>query len=119
MADKYDEAVAYLTEHPEHISLAWSFQAPETAAAIKQAHCLFQHVTASGRSEWRNGTACGCLTTIRAEYGIAATDDLTTRIRGDARIPKLIDEVGPQHLHIMRDWQRRIDKELNREAVTA
>jgi len=84
--DKYDDAIDYLTEIPEEIYKAWEY-------THHPAHCLFlfarQHdTTGIPREQWDRYFDCGCLTMIRnnAQYK-AFTDDLTTAIHNDARIP--------------------------------
>jgi hypothetical protein len=106
MKDKYDEAIEYLTEHPEHISTAWSVPDDGTHQKIVQAHCLFQHV-----GEY------GCLTQIRLDpdcFGIFDNDALTNEIARDERIPTTDSDITIKHLPVFAEWQRRLDKELNR-----
>jgi len=125
MKDKYDEAIEYLTRNPDQICRAWD------ATWSHVAGCLFRPASASttdpGRGiPWpldRTGSfQCGCLTTIRlgepGKYGhavLAETEDLTKEIRADERIPKTIKEVTVEHLPVFAEWQRRLDKELNRK----
>ncbi len=130
MKDKYDKAVEHLTENPENIGSAWLNPAGEG-----QGGCLFTvvaplDVKADPWPKRPDGRKCGCLTTIRnagkVPYidgggsphkmpALAWTDDLTERIQADERLPKLPTEITVQHLPIFAEWQRRIDKELNRE----
>lgn len=112
--DKYDEAVAYLTEHPGEIEAAWR---EDNCGDGPQhpAHCLFTRVTPTGRQEQSPESLClvGCLTQIRNTH-VAWTAELTKAIRADNRIPRDPEGITPKTLPIFRDWQRRIDKELGR-----
>lgn len=57
---------------------------------------------------------CGCLTQVRAfEFG-AETDELTAAIRADNRIPDNPRAIGVLDLPVFAEWQRRLDRELNR-----
>lgn len=109
--DKYDEAVEYLTEHPEEILQAWYLPsgAPEPDHI---GHCLFG-IVATHESI---GSHCGCLTQIAAcgHYPEAETPELTKAIRADMRIPKKGSLVTVEDLPVFAEWQRRIDKELGR-----
>lgn len=89
MPDKYDKAIAYLTEHPEDILDAWGVPDPYTPEEIKQAHCLFSYATPSGDYEDVDDECeLGCLTQIRAcPEMVASTKTLTAAIRADNRIP--------------------------------
>lgn len=117
MSDRYDRAIAYLTEHPDEIQDAWCVPTYHCNAELRQAHDLFLYATPSGNREERDGLECGCLSLIRSEVGVAWTDALTEAIRADARIP--IDErkVTVQDLPVFAEWQRKLDRELNRVEV--
>lgn len=107
--DKYDEAIEYLTRHPEEIVHAWGmFSHP--------AHCLFQMVDPAPTTSIRriDGVACGCLTMIRRGPFQAWTDALTIEIRADLSIPSEVYDVTIHHLPIFAKWQRRLDRELGR-----
>lgn len=105
--DKYDEAIEYLTAHPE--AIAWAWMAPLKAPG----GCLFQFATQSGYAVG-GGRCCGCLTTIKSGIHVACNDFLTDAIRADERIP-LSHLVTFEHLPIFADWQRRIDAILDRK----
>jgi hypothetical protein len=123
MMDKYDIAIAYLTENPDQISEAWV--RPDGVGG-----CLFQWATPTGGMEFTaNGQQCGCLPQIRSDVMrsitdkhtfVAATADLTKRIRADHRIPTSdpdgdgVPEITIEHLPMFAEWQRTIDKELDR-----
>lgn len=124
MSDKYDEAVAYLTEHPEDIAEAWQIPVFRTPSKVAQAHCLFAYVTPTGKEQGNRPDAkeCGCLTQIQAsgpqgdndgEF-CAWTDALTDAIQADHTIPTDIESVRVEDLSTFANWQRRIDKELCR-----
>jgi hypothetical protein len=110
--DKYDVAVEYLTEHPEEIEYAWHYLGKHPGAP------LFVFVTPNGRLLQDDGTLllkCGCLTTIRAfQHEEAYTPELTAAIRADERIPSDGKNATVADLPVFAEWQRRIDKELNR-----
>ena len=75
--------------------------------------CLFSFVSPTGRSPYQ-GEDCGCLTQVK--YGIynASTPELTQAIRKDEHIPNSWDGITPELLPVFKEWQERIDKELNR-----
>lgn len=106
--DKYDEAIAYLTEHPSKIQTAWNWPDDDLYGDGEiNGGCLFQIV---GDYE-----ECGCLTQIRLNpYRIAPTAALTDAIRADERIPKSPEQITIADLPVFAEWQRRLDKELNR-----
>lgn len=118
MKDKYDEAIEYLTKNPDEINDAWNY------ASTHKAGCLFmacsphisngEIITLFPRREDRE--LCGCLTMVRKEGGSyhAWTDDLTASIRADDRIPQNSEEITLESLPVFAEWQRRLDKELNR-----
>ena len=117
MADKYDEAVAFLTENPDLIIDAWERDSLEGENARHQ--CLFDYVIPSQHGTYRrsDNQLCGCLTQIKGECavgGVAWTDDLTDAIQEDDRIPEHQTKVTVEDLPVFAEWQRRIDKELDR-----
>jgi len=109
--DKYDRAIEYLRKHPDQIESAWAY------GGNIRAHCLFKYVTPTGRpGVCKDGVrSCGCLTTIKSDDFVAFTPQLTKLILKDRRIPNNIDRVGVSDLPVFAEWQRRIDKELNRK----
>lgn len=110
--DKYDEAIAWLTEHPDQIQAAWWPPDGDEILATQQAHCLFQ--TTAPRP--LGAKPCGCLTEIRCAPHLftGPSPSLHDQIAGDNRIPKAFDEIGAEHLPVFAEWQRRLDKELGR-----
>lgn len=106
--DKYDKAVAYLTERPNEIVDCWM------NVISSPAGCLFQYATPDGGTD---GFNLGCLTTIRNKSlnREAWTPKLTKAIRADKRIPDDPKKVTVAHLKHFARWQRRLDKELNRQ----
>ena len=109
--DKYDKAVALLTDHEDELMDAWSD--PD----VHPAGCLFAFVTDDGTAKYRpDGQACGCLSMVRSIYmpQPACTDDLTTRIRADNRIPREPEHITVESLPVFAEWQRRLDVELER-----
>lgn len=113
MSDKYQKAVAYLTEHPEEIYDAW--MSGGGLHPIHPAACLFKMVSNTGESvRLESGKECGCLTMIKNGGYVAETPELTVAIRADERIPYTQREIKPEHLPVFAEWQARIDKELGR-----
>lgn len=96
--DKYDEAIAYLTEHPDEIYENWNDPGSSPAG------CLFQYC---GRSY-----DCGCLTQVAGFLGRAATSELTDAIRADVRIPRNERDLSVDRLPALAEWQRRLDGEF-------
>ena len=91
--DRYDEAVEYLTAHPEEIYKSWANPYCEPGG------CLFGFYTKEPAAYiWdAYGSACGCLTQAKAGQVVvynkckielrAFTQELTDEIRNDPRIP--------------------------------
>lgn len=110
--DKYDEAIEYLTKNPKEIFNAWMEPDKHVAG------CLF--VFAAPEGEYGDGTA-GCLTMIRkkeSDFVIGSDgkidEDLTRQIRGDERLPDCSGNIEVDDLPVFAEWQRRLDKELDR-----
>lgn len=112
--DRYDEAIAYLT-NAVHLSgwraicVAWAN--PEAAGG-----CLFaiagpDPLDLVGEYD---GCVYGCLTTVRQGTHVAPTPELTEAIRADVRIPQDAHEITLEHLPVFAEWQRRLDTELER-----
>lgn len=57
--------------------------------------------------------ACACLTMIRNGWQ-GPTPELTTAIQSDDRLPCSPRQITPAHLPVFAEWQRRLDRELNR-----
>ncbi len=108
--DKYDEAIAYLTEHPDEIVNEW-WNGSATGSNEGQAGCLFNRAG----DELADGRWCGCLTQVRGENLPAATPELTAAIRADHRIPADENHITVDHLEVFAEWQRKIDA-MNLEA---
>lgn len=120
MSDKYDEAIKYLTKaikrNPNAFNSAWNNPLDYRA----RGGVLFQFVQEDG---FNFHGSCGCLTQIKGELEDAQTKSLTRRIREDVRIPTKIPtenssvaerEEFLSRLPVFAEWQRIIDKELNR-----
>ena len=97
--DIYDREVERLTVHPEDIINSWIDAKP-----------LFRFC-----DDGRPTSNCGCLTRVKRGNAPAATPKLTEAIRSDERIPTSRTRIRPEHLPVFAEWQRRIDKELNRK----
>lgn len=118
--DKYDRAIAFLTENPNLIHKTWNnagYSVDDIASrermtyAQAEATCLFVMASMNGQHR-RN---CGCLTQIRAwtDYG-SEWPDLTKEIKADIRIPTRGEHIEVGHLKVFADYQRRIDREYGR-----
>ena len=101
--DKYDEAIEYLTENPIEIADAWGGPSKYPAG------CLFNFCGIDDSSH-----TYGCLTQVRAGIMKAQTPELTAEIAADNRIPVHEYDITPADLPVFAEWQRRLDKELNR-----
>lgn len=105
--DKYDEAIEYLTAHPDEILLAWS----DRPGDQHPHHCLFIYANASG--EFSSRGFLGCLTQIRSGGPWRAeTSELTAAIAADDRLPDHWDGITPNDLPVFAEWQRRLDREI-------
>jgi hypothetical protein len=102
--DKYHAAIVFLIAHPDVIHHAWE------SVGMDIGGCLFGFVNEDPtyRGEY------GCLTEIRCGRHVAPTAALTNAIRRDTRIPENGDDITVEHLEVFAEWQRRLDKELNR-----
>jgi len=126
--DKYDEAIAYLTRHPDEIHDAWG----NPGAYEGRGGELFGFVgpdwsSSSNAYNVRGEVSgyCGCLQQIREAYENEEVDymselkDTSTtlsfwprqwaRIAMDKRIPHESDEIGVEDLPVFAEWQRKID----------
>jgi hypothetical protein len=115
MMDKYDHAMAHLGSHPDQIYDAWSDVNGHPAG------CLFAYVSPDGHFDGTpNGKARGCLTQIKLDpYRYEAwTDELNCAIAADSRIPASPHSLVLADLPIFAEWQRRIDKALNRSVAS-
>ena len=108
--DKYDKAIEFLTDHPEKIPIAWS------DPIQYEGGCLFQFATPTGKYNARLRDA-GCLTQIHGSPKVMAGDlnpVLVEQIVADQRIPSKSEDITVESLPVFAEWQRRLDKELNR-----
>jgi hypothetical protein len=133
MPDKYDLEIDRLMQGPivelgHRCTEAW-YAPPDNPTQVSP---LFQYVTPSGRCEVRrDGLECGCLTEIHAReeadvedpddetlppVKVAWLDSLTNEIQNDPDIPDRPGHIrSRKQLEKIADWQRRIDRELNRK----
>jgi len=107
--DKYDKAIAYLEgcngSFESEVDRAWSTPFDHPAG------CLFSIVA----KDYYGKHDTGCLTMIRrTEDFRAETDELTEAIRTDERIPTSAMDITHESLPVFAEWQRRLDRELNR-----
>jgi hypothetical protein len=75
---------------------------------------LFRACTPSGRNEQRpDGNSCGCLVEVRyPQYPtgprVAWTDEWTSAIQADQRVPESMGEIFPEQLVAFAEWQQRM-----------
>lgn len=123
MNDKYDLAIAYLTEYPEEIYDAWG----DPQGYEGRGGELFGYVG----PDWTSATVaydtrgveagtCGCLQQIR-EAKIEGHDGKSGRnkmahwprlwrqIAGDRSLPSDANEITVDDLSVFAEWQRKID----------
>jgi len=102
--DKYDEAIAYLTEHPDEIADAWGEGITDRDLVDPEpGSCLFNIVNLGG---------CGsCLTQLRLGGSKHVRHPMVEAIRADHRIPTMPGDVTVDHLGYFAEWQRKIDAE--------
>jgi hypothetical protein len=105
--DVYDDAVEWLTAHPDRISPAW--QRPYSS----RFGFLFGF-TGADTADRDCEVATGCLTQVKAGFANAGTPALTEAIRADPRIPDSMRGINPTNLHVFAEWRRRLDKEFGR-----
>ena len=111
--DIYDQAVEYLSKrvHEDEGDMAAILEA-WFSPSTKRGGILFEF--AGNRVQ--NGYI-GCLTQIRSDSSkIAATPELTERIRADERLPTSGEYITVDMLPVFAEWQRKIDAELGRSA---
>ena len=110
--DKYARAVEYFQSlngtFGEEVHDAWA------RPSHHQHGCLFQFASKTGDASF--GNSIGCLTMIAAPGGsyVAETDTLTKAIKADTRLPGHYTEIRPEHIPVLAEWQRRLDRELQR-----
>ena len=104
----YDDAVAFLTEHPERIPFA--YMNPR-----KKGGSLFRFV--QQKQPPKGSTRhCACLIQIRGGLGGAELPELTAAIRADERLPTRREDIRVEHLAVCAEWQKRCDRALERMA---
>lgn len=108
MSDKYDDAIEYLTKHPDRIRECWRNPSRTDAG------CLFAFITPDGWHASVGGKACGCPTLIRADatFSPAWTPELTEIIRNDERIPKHEAHITVESLPAFAEIQRLADRTI-------
>ena len=108
--NKYDVAIERLLaaeDFKKAVYRAWEDPAGDESG------CLFSFVTPNSNSMCQ-GKDHGCLTQVKLGLYPAYTEALTKAIREDERIPDKWDGITPETLPVFKEWQERIDKELNR-----
>ena len=113
--DKYDDAIAFLTENPRMIYTAWN--SPE--AHRDAGGCLFMPCYRGRVDNLPQDAYPGCLTQIRSarsyvvgHTNAALAERLTKEIRDDVRIPNDPNKIRIGDLEVLAEWQRKLDKEL-------
>lgn len=96
--DKYDVAIAYLTQHPGEMPKAWTNPKDHPAGA------LFNIIPGIGL----------CLTMIRWREGRWSFTGTAAEIARDSRIPLGPGQLRLSHLPVFAEWQRRLDRESGR-----
>ena len=103
--DVYDDEVERLTKHPKEIFKSWAEMGP-----------LFGFVSPSRQiTTDSNGCGVGCLTMVHSGPEVAFDPSLTDEIRRDNRLPKSGGKTTPDHLPVLAEWNRRLDKHFNRQ----
>lgn len=122
MSDIYDQEIAYLTENPWQIYKHWNWGTPLFQKAVN-----LNHLNQLPLRIWQYG----CLTQIRQVNDsrlppfFAETPILTEQIIVDDRIPASPSKpscgddenkctITLEHLPVFAEWQRKLDKELDR-----
>lgn len=111
--DKYDFEVERLTKNPILIYEAWNQSTPLFDIAGNPETMDYDDIYAK---------PIGCLTQIRSFNPnddetidwVAQTPELTKEIRNDTRIPSNPHFIKVEDLNVFAEWQRKLDKELNR-----
>jgi len=128
--DVYDEAIEYLTAHPEDIYDAWA----SPGAYEGRGGELFgfvapqwddSHYSVKDRNGVRVGT-CGCLQQIREAKGegfdgtsghavMSYWNRLWDAIASDRRIPSDASDITVEDLPVFAEWQREIDEKRKQD----
>jgi hypothetical protein len=111
--DKYDEAIAYLTEHPDEIEEAWmdgSIYPPDEddKKKINPGACLLRMLKSTGM----------CLTMMKNSKNRSGDPyllALVVEVNADDRIPDEDVKITVESLPAFAEWQRRFDREFNRK----
>ena len=98
MSDKYDEAIAYLTKHPNEIVAAW------WGYDYHEAGGLF------GLLPKARKRPSGCATELRKSPDVVFTIPELESIKDDERIPKRKEHITVESLEVFAEWQRRADE---------
>ena len=124
MNDKYDDAIAYLTEHPDHIRDAggspggWEGRGGELFGFVGPNWQSNENAVYNTRGV-EAGT-CGWLQQIReckveggngrsGEMKMSHWPRLWENIARDERIPSDADDITVRDLPVFAEWQRQID----------
>ena len=98
--NEYEKQIEYLTENPDRIGDAW---------VCGEGLFAFCSKSRSGVS-----SGIGCLTMIRKDHHVTS-EAFEDEIRTDQRIPVDPLDVRPEHLPVFKEWQEKLDVELERE----
>ena len=109
----YEDAIEYLTAHPEEIHRAWA------EPLNKRGGSLFGFTSKDGTSQ--HGPLIGCLTAIRGKsndlYVSQCSPEITEAIRADSRIPSWCGDITVESLPVFAEWQERLDREFQDKEV--
>lgn len=108
--DRYDQEVERLSANPDAIEPSWWHSHPSHDVT----HSPLFDACGYSRSGGKSSQFCGCLTQVKCGMHCAQTSELTDAIRQDGRIPGHSLTIKAKDLPVFAEWQRRIDKELNR-----
>jgi hypothetical protein len=119
-ADRYAQDVAYLTANPGGIYAAWIAGDAWPNTSVPGASLFRRLADEDDVATWQR---CGCATMVKfsgerqtnRDLVMAATADLTRRIREDDRIPTSPWLIRPEHLAVFASYQRECDLATGRK----
>jgi hypothetical protein len=119
--DKYDEAIAYLCQHPEEMEFAHQFPGDSPIAGclfMNAGHHPYLYIKLDGLGT-RGGRWLSDPIGIREhpDRCRAETEEVTQMILDDDQLPSSFDECGLQHLPRLAYWQRRFDDWFKRRGI--
>jgi hypothetical protein len=124
LTDRYDRAIANLTQYMEIVSdqnpnaSSWAVLNLWRAGVKRAWACphiwvggpLFAYVSYDPSDPGApDGSVCGCLTQVRTGDVGTPFNDLTEDIRLDERLPHVPEDITLESLPVFADWQRVVD----------